>query len=92
MSKNITEYIPKGRKNAISRKSLSACTGLPDRQVRRLIAEARANGEPIVGSPTGGYYLAETEADVNLLLGELYSRMGKLAKCYRAVKARGLAS
>ena len=45
-----------------------------------------------MGDPCGGYYLAETEEDVKLLLGELRSRMGKLAQCYRAVKAKGLAS
>jgi len=89
---NIIDYIPSGRDNAISRESLVLCTGLPDRHVRRLIAAARAEGEPIVGNPSGGYYMAETDADIDLLLGELYSRMGKLAKCYRAVKAKRLAS
>lgn len=89
---NIIDYIPSGRDNAISRESLVLCTGLPDRHVRRLIAAARAEGEPIVGSPSGGYYMAETDADIDLLLGELYSRMGKLAKCYRAVKEKRLAS
>lgn len=83
---NITHYIPEGRDNKISRASLSICTGLPDRSVRRLISEARANGYPIVGDPDGGYYMAETEADIQLLLGELASRMGKLAKCYREIK------
>ena len=83
---NIIDYIPKGRDNKISRESLVLCTGLPDRSVRRLISAARAQGSPIVGSPTGGYYIAETDEDVNLLLGELFSRIGKLAKCYREVK------
>ena len=36
--------------------------------------------------------MAETEADVRLLLGELASRMGKLGECYRAIKAKRLAS
>lgn len=92
MNIDITDYIYEGRDNAISRKSLVECTGLPDRSVRRLIAKARAEGHAIVGDPNGGYYLAETEDDINLLLGELRSRMGKLAQCYRAVKAKGLAS
>lgn len=88
----IENYIPAGRDNKISRQSLSICTGLPDRTVRRLISDARMRGIPIVGDPAGGYYMAETEADINLLLGELYSRIEKLAHCAGAVKAKGLAS
>ena len=88
----IESYIPAGRDNKISRQSLSICTGLPDRTVRRLISDARMRGIPIVGDPAGGYYIAETEADINLLLGELYSRIEKLAHCAGAVKAKGLAS
>lgn len=89
---SIIDYIPKGKENKISRESLAICTGLPDRSVRRLISAARADGNAIVGDPEGGYYMAETEADVSLLLAELASRMGKLAKCYNAVKEKGLAS
>lgn len=88
----IVDYIPKGKENKISRQSLVLCTGLPDRSVRRLISAARAEGHAIVGDPNGGYYMAETYEDVMLLLGELASRMGKLAKCYNAVKEKGLAS
>ena len=83
----IENYIPQGRENKISRESLRACTGLPDRSVRRLISDARMRGLPIVGDPTGGYYMAESEDDVNLLLGELRSRINKLYKCYWAVAA-----
>ena len=89
---NIIDYIPRGKENKISRESLSMCTNLPDRSVRRLISEARAKGHAIVGDPEGGYYMAETEADVRLLLGELASRMWKLGECYRAIKEKGLAS
>ena len=88
----IVDYIPKGKDNKISRQSLVLCTGLPDRSVRRLISAARAEGHAIVGDPEGGYYMAENDADVRLLLGELASRMGKLTQCYNAVKEKGLAS
>lgn len=89
---NIIDHIPQGKERKISRESLSMCTNLPDRSVRRLISEARAKGHAIVGDPEGGYYMAETEADVRLLLGELASRMDKLGECYRAIKAKRLAS
>lgn len=84
----IESYIPVGRENKISRESLRACTGLPDRSVRRLISEARKHGIPIVGDPTGGYYMAESEADVRLLLSELNSRISELAKCVVAIREK----
>ena len=92
MKGTIENYIPQGRENKISRQSLSLCTGLPDRSVRRLISEARMRGIAIVGDPAGGYYMAETEADVRLLLSELNSRIKKLEHCAGAVRAKGLAS
>ena len=39
MNIDITEYIPYGRKNAVSRHELQRRTGLPDRTVRALIEE-----------------------------------------------------
>ena len=93
MKGNIEDYIPKGRDNKISRESLSICTGLPDRHVRRLISEARMRGVPIVGDPAGGYYLAENEDDIQLLLCELKSRINKMYQSYWAVaKKAGMAS
>ena len=92
MKGSIENYIPVGRENKISRRSLTICTGLPDRSVRRLISDARMRGVAIVGDPAGGYYMAETEADVRLLLSELNSRIEKLTHCAGAVKAKGLAS
>lgn len=84
----IENYIPAGRDNKISRQSLSICTGLPDRTVRRLISDARMRGVAIVGDPAGGYYMAETEDDVMLLLGELRSRIIKLSHCAGAVREK----
>lgn len=81
----IVDYIPKGKDNKISRQSLVLCTGLPDRSVRRLISAAREDGHAIVGDPNGGYYMAENEDDVNLLIAELTSRMNKLALCANAI-------
>lgn len=85
MKGKIEDYIPAGRDNKISRESLSTCTGLTDRVVRAYISEARARGCAIVGDPEGGYYMAENEDDVNLLIAELTSRMNKLALCANAI-------
>ena len=92
MNGHITDYIPKGRANAISRRDLACDTGLCDRVMRAYISRARAEGHPIIGDPCGGYYLADTEADKRLLLAELRSRIRKLDACYNAVAARRVGS
>lgn len=86
LTNSIVDYIPRGRENKISRESLAMCTGLTDRVCREYISRARAEGHAIVGDPAGGYYLADNEADVRLLLSELMSRMTQLRKCYVAVR------
>lgn len=87
---NIIEHIPVGRSQAISRRQLASLTGLCDRRLRAYISAAREQGFPIVGDPQGGYYLAETEAERNLLLAELRSRIKRLAASYAAVRRRRL--
>lgn len=91
MSGGIEKYIPKGRDNAVSRKDLVMLTGMDDRTVRAHISEARERGVAICANTvTGGYYMAETEEDMKLLLGDLRSRVAKLCKCYAAVKSTGI--
>ena len=53
MNIDITEYIPYGRKNAVSRHELQRRTGLPDRTVRALIEDARRKGAHILSSQCG---------------------------------------
>ena len=54
---NITDYIPEGSSNAISRKKLCSATGLDDRVVRRLIEEARRNTIIISNNDGSGYWI-----------------------------------
>ena len=57
MNIDITEYIPYGRKNAVSRHELQRRTGLPDRTVRALIEDARRKGAHILSSSADkGYW------------------------------------
>lgn len=51
--------MPVGAENAVSRRQLSAITGIPDRQLRRRIAEDRKAGLLILSSTAevgGGYF------------------------------------
>ena len=55
---NIIKHIPV-YPHKITRSGLCAVTGLPDRQVRQLIHDARMQGWPIINlQDGGGYYLA----------------------------------
>ena len=65
MSQPITNLIPKGRENAISRAQLSRITGNPDREVRNQIAEARKDGDIILNRQDGlGYYQPDKPEEV----------------------------
>lgn len=64
---SIYDLLPVGAENAVSRRQLSAITGIPDRQLRRRIAEERRAGLLILSSTAevgGGYFRA---ADVQEL-------------------------
>jgi hypothetical protein len=53
---NISDYIPFGKDNAISRKRLSEITGLSDRKLREVIALERRNTIIINLSNGQGYF------------------------------------
>lgn len=74
---NIVDYISPGKQNAVTREQLRMLSGLPDRDVRRRIEEARKDGAPIVNDQDGaGYYLSEEP--------------GELKRQYRANRSRAL--
>lgn len=52
----IIDYIPKGKRNAISVNRLSELVGKDKREISRLIMTARKNGEVILTEATGGYW------------------------------------
>ena len=62
---NITDLIPYGKENAVDRFWLMDATGLPDRQVRKLIQSARNRGEIILNDQDGrGYYRSRDVAEL----------------------------
>ena len=65
----VAQYIPKGHDNAVSRELLSAVTKMPDREVRKAIAQDIQDGAVILNSGNGYFqysgkgdylYLAKT--------------------------------
>ena len=66
-----------GRKNAVSRKTLTGLTGLSDRKLRATIENERRSGELICShmEPGGGYYLPETAVELRAYVSEQRSRI-----------------
>ena len=62
----IEDYIPEGRANAISREELVLRTGLPDRQVRKMIETARETGCIINLQDGEGYYIPTKEERIDV--------------------------
>lgn len=58
---SVTRHIPSGKQNAVSWTILSAKTGLRERHIRKMIEDARNDGEIILNYGTGYYYPDEPE-------------------------------
>lgn len=75
----ISDFIPTGEKNAISNRELAYRAGINERGVRKLVHEARIEGEPICSSDSG-YWLAENIAEVDLSLRRIYSQIKQMSE------------
>lgn len=86
---SIIAYIPAGRDNSITREKPSRLTGRTDRLNRKAIEEARKAGVPVISSSRGkGYYIAETQGEIDTLLRETWARIRSLLKTYWTLKKR----
>ena len=76
---NIVEHIP-SYPDTITRSGLCAATGLPDRQMRQLIHDARMQGYPIINLQDGlGYYMADDAPTIRQQIALNTSRIAALA-------------
>ncbi len=85
----ITDYIPYGEENAISNKDLAIVTGTKDRVARRLVYQARVNGEPICSTceeRKGGYYLPCNVSEAYAYLRQQNARIKSARSALRGVK------
>lgn len=92
----IVELIPHGANNAISRQKLAELAEqngiiahnikFKDRCTRKLIEDARADGEPICSLPTGGYFIPTLD-DQEALRVFVATEMSRALKVYKNVKA-----
>ncbi len=84
----IFDILPAGAENAISRRELSALTGLPDRQLRRQIAEERRSGLLILSSSesNGGYYKAANAEELRRYVRSMQSRSKEILAVIRTAE------
>lgn len=56
----ISDYIPKGKNNAVTLQHLRAVTGKAPREIARCIKKEREEGQVILTSSRGGYWLLDS--------------------------------
>jgi len=55
--KDVRNFIPLGRDNAISCRKLAEKMEMSERDVQAAVLQARAEGYPVCSTPGGGYYM-----------------------------------
>ena len=60
----ISDYIPYGHEQAISREELARRSGVSDRKIRDLIKADQDEGIPVINTRNGGYFLYKDKDDL----------------------------
>ena len=83
---NITNYIPKGKENAITRKELCEITGLSDRLVRKRISQARREMVIINLQNGKGYYQPTEAAEIEQFVRQETARLKSIGWSLKAAR------
>lgn len=83
---NITNYIPKGKENAITRKDLCKITGLSDRNVRERISQARRETVIINLQNGKGYYQPTEAAEIEQFVRQETARLKSIGWSLKAAR------
>lgn len=85
----IERLLSYGAENGVALLHLSAMTGLSPRQVRQQIQVERLKGAPILSDSKRGYFLPETQEDVELFYKSMLHRAAEITRVATAVRLRG---
>ena len=85
----IERLLSHGAENAVPLQHLVTLTELPARQVRKMIQLERLRGAQILADNQNGYYLPETQEDVELFYKSMLHRAAEITRVATAVKLRG---
>ena len=88
MSKDIDfmAILPTGKENRISTEALANMLGVNKRVLQEYVAEARANGDMILTSSTGGYFLPGCREEVEEFYRTLTNRALNTLKARKAAR------
>lgn len=90
MAVNVTDYtkiLPIGKENAISKNELAVLMGFSDsRTLQADIAKARDNGQVILSSTSGGYYLPANDDEVQEFVAVLRARAINTFKALKSAR------
>ena len=87
LTKSIVDMLPKGKRNAVKMSALAAALHTSERDVRRLIHEARCSGAVIIGD-NHGYYIPETREELLPYYFTARKRSVSGLKALKAVKRK----
>ena len=85
----VADFLHHGAESAISRRDLMALTGLPDRDLRRLIEAERRQGVPILSDNQHGYFLPGDQAECDRCIRSLRSRAAEIMETAAAIERGG---
>ena len=83
----ILDMIPEGRENAVSMADLARVLKVEERQIRKIVFDARIDGTVICGT-AAGYYKPATEAEIREYIAIAGSRSISGLKALRAARKK----
>ena len=85
----IERLLSHGAENAVPLAHLVAMTELPARQVRQQIQAERLQGAQILADNQNGYFLPNSQADVDNFVRSMLHRAHEIARVANTVRLRG---
>lgn len=85
----IEQLLSHGAENAVPLQYLVILMDKPARQVRQQIQAERLRGIPILSDNEHGYYLPETQEDVDSFVRSMLHRAHEIARVANTVRLRG---
>lgn len=88
MATDYTKILPKGKKRAMSTPELTRFMGFKNsRDLQKDIAASRAEGQIICSSTKGGYYIPETQEEIQAFINTMESRAKGIFVSLRSARA-----
>lgn len=85
----IERLLSPGAENAVTLQHLVKLTELPARQVRKMIQLERLRGAQILADSRNGYFLPNSQSDVDNFVRSMLHRAHEIARVANTVRLRG---